>query len=831
MDRTAGDKAPQRPSIPRLPLHIFGADTPTHFDLESLQLTTCRSESEDFVLPTSFRTSRGRNDSLFKIPSQLDRLTGLLDSMMDNLKDSPTSQVPDLCPLLDLERAMMRLEDAVASEWRHREEKLELCRELQDAKEQLSLSCIAMEIPTDASPKRENALLETIVLAEMRQLKRHIENLTSRKISIITGNHWEQELPLFVRTIIEAVSSLIHPKSTPEYPKSLLKVTCSAEDLQAVVAKVGEILEDFEAMGGTKEFGIQLGGLGVTVRVEGEEVITELPQEMVGVLAEQIACGEESGEVQHSNRSIGTEEQDSAVYTRQLEGKIAELQGIIAGQAAEHLEIPLDSLSTELESKLEEAMYKLTLANKQIERLKQSKSLPDSSESLGQNYKLKLAEALLREEKLKEGCAKLTLEKEKMRLQYGRLEEEKENLLNQLSLLPPPSKSIVNVLIQTSPPISNALIQTSPSPLSSPQLLNLSHSHWAESCSPLAQHLTHIYEEVEKGTESALIMKELREIRELVARNGRGSEEEEWMEEEQEERLDREREKTGLMAEMKDKEQEVENLRETLFHTDNRLSQALSEVATLKEERLFSLKAASDLDELKRTVANFLSAKSADSESAVKERKAVEMDRKELEAEREKFRRKRDMLREKVELVNERQRKVTAKEKLLVEKETLLQLEEKKNAYHKQAVDQLWRENEEKRRELQKCHKVIEDEWKLLMEETRQFEALKVADKRVRTDWDDRERELEAQADQLETLALKVNQEKQAISQAKSQLESGFSELVKSKQSLFDRIKRCEVAHSEVTLDRLTLARQKAEIETNRRDLVQMIPAIQRLLS
>ena len=819
MDRTAGDKAPQRPSIPRLPLHICGAETPSHFDLESLQLTTCRSESEDFVLPTSFRTSRGRNDSLFKIPSQLERLTGLLDCMMDSLKDSPPPEAPDLCPLQALERAMMRLEDATASEWRHREEKLDLCRELQDAKEQLSLSCIESG-DTLQSPQncKDKSLLETIVVTEMRQLKRHIENLTGRKIAPVHGNHWEHEFPLFVRTIIEAVSSLLRPKPEPaaDFPQSVLKVTCSADDLQSVVAKVGEILEDFEATGGTKEFGIQLGAVGVTVRVEGE--VTELPQEMVEVLAEQIACGEESRDSEKSGSPGSKEDQSS--YIRQLEEKVAELQSVLA---TDHFEVPTDTMATELESKLEEAMYKLTLANKQIERLKQTKSVSEVSESLGHNYKLKLAEAMLREEKLKEGCAKLALEKEKLRLQYGRLEEEKENLLQQLSL---PSK-----------PLSNALVQTSPlsSPQSSPQPLNISHSHWTQSCSPLAQHLTHIYEEVEKGTESALIMKELREIRELVGRNGRraSESEEEWMEEveDQEERLDRERERTVLMAEMKEKEQVVENLRETLHHADHRLSQALSEVATLKEERIFALKAAHDLDELKHTLATFLSAKSADLDAVATERKAVEVERKELEMEREKFRLKRDMLREKVEMVNERQRKVSGKEKLLTEKETLLQLEEKKITYHKQAVDQLWTENEEKRRELQKCHKVIEDEWKLLMEETRQFEGLKLADKRVKLDWNDRERELETQADQLQALALKINQEKTALAQAKLQLESGFSELVKSKQSLFDRIKRCEVAHSEVTLDRLTLARQKAEVETNRRDLVQMIPAIQRLLS
>lgn len=816
MDKAADNKAPPRPSIPRLPLHICGSETPSHFDLESLQITTCRSESEDFVLPTSFRTSRGRNDSLFKIPSQLERLTGLLDSMMDSLKDSPSPPVPDQCPVQDLERAMMRLEDAVASEWRHREEKLDLCRELQEAKEQLSLSGIA---PSDASPQhcKDSSLLETIIVTEMRQLKRHIENLTGRKVATVQGTHWEQELPQFVRAVIEAVSSLLQPKAESiDFPPSLLKVTCSAEDLQSVVAKVGEILEDFEATGGTKEFGIQLGDVGVTVRVEGE--VTELPREMVEVLAGQIACGEESQEASKSCRSERKSDQNS--YIRQLEEKLSELQSLIP---TSHFEINADTLSTELESKLEEAMYKLTLANKQIERLKQSKSMSEASESLGQNYKFKLAETLLREEKLKEGCAKLTLEKEKLRLQCGRLEEEKENLLQQLSL---PSQPLSHVQVQTSPVSSLH---------SSPQILHTSHSHWTQPCSPLAQHLTHIYEEVEKGTESALIMKELREIRELVGRyRRRGSESEgEWMEEgeDQEERVEREREKTVLMAEMKEKEQVVENLRETLHQANHRLSQALSEVATLKEERISALKAAQDLEELKRTLATFLSARPGDLETAAKERKAVEMNRKELEIEREKFRLKRDMLREKVEMVNERQRKVSSKEKLLVEKEALLQLEEKKIAYHKQAVDQLWTENEEKRRELQKCHKVIEDEWKLLMEETRQFEGLKQADKRVKTDWNERERELEAQADQLEALAFKINQEKAAVAQAKSQLESGFSELVKSKQSLFDRIKRCEVAHSEVTLDRLTLARQKAEVETNRRDLVQMIPAIQRLLS
>ena len=799
----------ERPAIPRLPLPL-GSETPSHFDFEPLQLTTCRSESEDFILPSSFRTSRA---SGVKIPVQLEKLTGMLDVMMESLRETQGDKGDE--DWKEREWMEMKLEDAVASEWRHREEKLELYRELQDLK-----AGAGTEIPPER--ERSNGLFGTIVVAEMRQLKRHIENLTGQKVLTVQGSRWEQELPLFVRSVIEAVATLVTHTAgkdrTGDIGKAVLKVSCSAEDLQSVVAKVSEILEDLETEGGVKEFGIQLGAVGVTVRVDGDEVLTDLPPEIVNVLAEQIACDDPTSSQDLSQSSPIRPHSDTSLYIRQLEDKVTELQGIITTQRLTSPEIPAETLTTELESKLEEVMYKLTLANKQIEHFKQCKYVCEAGEAQGK-YKLKLAEALLREEKVKEECKLVGLEREKLRLRCGRLEEEKQNLLQELSDLYPHPDSTSDAAIQTSlcvsPPCS--------SPLHSSQCVQVS--------SPLAFHLSHLYQEVEKGTEAHFILKELREIRELVENKREIEHSIDFSPQ-----LNQENNEI-LLTQVKNKENELKTLQETLNVTDVRLNQALSELATLKEERLFSMKTVSNMEELKHTFASFVTAKSADSEILANQRNIFEAEKREFEIEREKFREKRNLLREKVEIVNERQRKIQGKEKLLSEKETLLQLEEKKTAFHKAAVDQLWQDNEAKRRELLKCHKVIDDEWKVLMEETRQFEALKVREREGEREWEERERELERQAGEIERLAAQVNREKETVARSKAQLqnerlqlESDFSSLLKSKQSLFDRIKRCEVAHSEVTLDRLTLARQKAEIETNRRDLAQMIPAIQRLL-
>ena len=893
--------ATQRPAVPRLQLPHPTAELYPATDLEGLQLTTCRSELEDFALPTSFRTSRGKPEAMEKIPGQLERLTGLIESVMDNLKEESRDST---CQLAlgeaweqgEKDRTEMRLEEIWAVAEKYKRESEEKAQELSIVKQQFALAMNLKETEIDSTSALANKLeelvdkaqslglncrfisyttlakakeqlksaesMQTILINELRLLKHHTENLTGQRLNSLSGN-WEIELPAFCKNLLTLISSLsLHKSTLSQQHQDIGKVTCSAEDLQHVVERVGAILEDCEQSGGCQEFGIQLGQLGVTVVVESQEVV-DLPRNLSRKVSEGIAC---KGSVTERVCEAPRAEIDSLAYIHQLEERIVDLQSTLQGREDPSNQLQSDTMASELEVKLEEAMYKLTLANQQITKLKQGKYSQDE-ERVAQNYKLKLAEVRAREDQLRDTNTKLVLEREHLRLKTREFEREREGFMAKHEAA---MQELAVAFQQLRKETCDASGQTEEGEqdksrlIDSQQVMRKESGQWINlgSSKKAAQQLHRLYTELEKGLEPDRLSdfrKRLFLVKTRLEGLSGDSEEAETgsvftlSEDEASGRtwspargpsphfsMSRIDQKEDCTADIKLKDEQIETLQIEIGEKDRKIQEIIEDNAKLREEKLIYLKKSDEIDQLKQTLQNYISVRTTETQEIEKFRS----EQASFEDEKSAFRQKRALLSEKIALINDRQKKLQAKEKLLTEKETLLLLQEKKADLHKQAVDQLWKENDEKRHELFKCERVIDDEWKVLMEETRQFEALKVGDKRVRAELEaqreearERTERLRGEEDRVRGLLIKATKEREALEREKGKVRSERkvlseerSNLIKAKAALKELLSRCQTQQNERNLDSFAIVKGRRSVEEQDRLLVAALPALDELL-
>jgi hypothetical protein len=64
-------------------------------------------------------------------------------------------------------------------------------------------------------------------------------------------------------------------------------------------------------------------------------------------------------------------------------------------------------------------------------------------------------------------------------------------------------------------------------------------------------------------------------------------------------------------------------------------------------------------------------------------------------------------------------------ERGLADKQAAVLIQEKKQSRHKLAIDEEWARIDHKRHDVLKCHRMMDEEWQLLVEETKQFEHLR----------------------------------------------------------------------------------------------------------
>ena len=255
--------------------------------------------------------------------------------------------------------------------------------------------------------------------------------------------------------------------------------------------------------------------------------------------------------------------------------------------------------------------------------------------------------------------------------------------------------------------------------------------------------------------------------------------------------LSRIEQKEDFMTELKEKEGVIEDLKKEICEKDRKIQEIITDNAELRAEKMVYFKKNEEIEQLKLSLEHFMSIKTSETDEIAKIRSDLAQERSILSDEQASFRQKRHQLSEKISQINEKQKKLQNKEKLLTEKETILLLQEKKADLHKEAVDQLWRENDEKRLELCKCQKMIDDEWKLIMEETRQFEALKIADKRGKMELEIQKNEVNSRLEKVKSeenrvrgVIMKVTKDREVVEKEKVKLREERRVLTQERMNL-----------------------------------------------
>jgi hypothetical protein len=230
-------------------------------------------------------------------------------------------------------------------------------------------------------------------------------------------------------------------------------------------------------------------------------------------------------------------------------------------------------------------------------------------------------------------------------------------------------------------------------------------------------------------------------------------------------------------------------------------------------------------------------------------------ERKKFDKEKSEFNNKKQLLKDKIDKVNERQRKLLEREKLLTEKQTLLLLQEKKQDCHKQAMDEEWARIDVKRQDVLKCTRMIDDEWKAILEETKHFEQMKEHDRKLKEELvaertkllekienlDAKSAKVEAEYNKLEETKRKLDKEKEFISREKGKLleeretlEQERLRLLSIRDELCEKVKQFKVEKREFNLEKLLVEkelralRDLKDIKENKKDLSLMIPSLKK---
>ena len=197
------------------------------------------------------------------------------------------------------------------------------------------------------------------------------------------------------------------------------------------------------------------------------------------------------------------------------------------------------------------------------------------------------------------------------------------------------------------------------------------------------------------------------------------------------------------------------------------------------------------------------------------------------------------MVKERVDKINARQKKIQEREHLLTEKQNLLFLQEKKQECHKQAINEEWNRIDEKRCEVLKCHKLIDDEWKILVEETRQFDILKSQDREVKIELqslrkkmsDTNFEDVNSIKSRIERDNAEITQEWQQLNIEKQTMEDKESKLVAMRKQLAAERRQIAIEKKELQFDKMSIEKEKQDIDENRRDLSLLMPSIKKLMS
>jgi predicted acylesterase/phospholipase RssA len=138
-----------------------------------------------------------------------------------------------------------------------------------------------------------------------------------------------------------------------------------------------------------------------------------------------------------------------------------------------------------------------------------------------------------------------------------------------------------------------------------------------------------------------------------------------------------------------------------------------------------------------------------------------------------------------------------------------------------------------------KCHKLIDDEWKILLEETKQFENLKLADRQVKIEFQSLRSDMDRSGfkdvstikKKIEADTADISKEWEQITIIKQELEDERATMQSNKRELSDKLRQIQIEKKELQYDKMQMERERRDIDENRRDLSLLMPSIKKLMS
>lgn len=803
--------------------------------LPSSPLDTWRSE--DFQLPTSFRTTRRDEEPDEKLTDQLDRLNGIVQFVMGRFNPSEASteaveaeqrQQPTVCYRENLQ---MTVED-----WLGHEVRTEAQPELFSTIEHVSAFLSPMKdqlldldfndesrIHKSRHYKQDETNKLQLFIAYMARLKHDLANLTGQPFIAIKDQP-EVELPVFCKQVLKIVGEVVTREKSISLSMIAAQephVKCSIDDLFDIRERIEDILAEVTEEGRSKEYRIQLGDFAVGLQVEiGEEMFAS-PQKPSRTPSEPQSSAK--AEAKHYD------------YVRSLEVEVMELKAklLLSEQAETSIFAGAqEARLMDLELQVEALGEELKLSQQQVWALSRASCNPDISAIIQESEKSDVVRQL--EGLLMHELDSFKAEKYRLSEQARQIEVETSIVLQEQHAASDTVLREIAAELEQHQAIEEALkqrihqLENEVDTLRTPDLCQGVHHRrdsgtWMEvsqsqSVDKLNKRLSECYSKLENhdpqmGPPSA-IRREIKEIRS---------------------KLDVLQTKEALQA----VELCIEN-------TDLNLKKLERECISAKSK---SLRTTCDITNTSDRYQEQLTFRSSEQDRLNSERAGLTKALEEFNAEKAKFEAKKGLLKQKINKVNERQHKLVEREKLLAEKQTLLLLQEKKQDCHKQAIDEEWARIDEKRHEVLKCHRMMDEEWTVLMEETRAFELVKQQDRKAQAELNVERQRLQTQLNEIESsrleqerfkVQLKENSERlekrrelleremSKIAQEREILSYEKEKLKVHKTEVFTRIKDLELEQKDCSFERLQLTQDRRKVEKSKRDMSLLMPCVKK---
>jgi hypothetical protein len=708
---------------------------------------------EDFQLPTSFRTTRREDEPDEKLTDQLDRLNEIVQFVMNRFEtpdSSAEAAVDRPAAVCYRELLLMTLEDWAAHEARTDSQLFSTIDHVSCIMSPMKLLDFDFNEESRLRRSRGSKQLEDtrlqIFTAYVSRLRHDLGNLTSQTF-IAVKEQPEVEFPLFCKQVLATVAELL----TKEKSFAVVQephVKCSVEDLFDIRERLDDILNDLVQDCKGKQYQVQLGDIALYLEVE---VAPHLSPEKTS-----------------SSRSVGQEpskaEPEGFEYVSCLEAEVMELKAKLA--ASDHPDASMFITAQEgrvmdLELQVEALSEELKLAHQQVWALSRSNCSMEVSAIIEASEKSdtvkQLEELLLQElDSFKAEKAKLTEQAKQIEVQTSAVFQEHQAA----------NEAVLQRLTadlghyQANEAALNLRIQDLESQLKKAGSTKSSYIEMPLSAEMLKRRLSECYSQLENHDPQmgppSVIRREIKEIRA---------------------KLD------GLQLDLDD--QCIENtdpIRKGVFSCK---SQSLRT----------TLDYPSDLG----------TSPTSEHTRLTYERSELAKAKEDLEVEKARIDKQKAQLKEKIGRVNERQHKLVEREKLLTDKQTLLLLQEKKQDCHKQAIDEEWARIDEKRHDVLKCHRMMDEEWKALMEETRVFEQLKQNDRKSQTDLVAERQKLQRQLEDIET-------SRSELDIYKTQLQKSCDDIERQHKTLDRERRRIDQEREALSLEREKLQLHKREV-------------------